>query len=109
MIRGFTKEALEALIKHDWPGNVRELENAIERAMVLVRGDMISPADLLYHGPVLKPEAKADGLPPLTEVEKDHIARVLSHHRDNRTAAARTLGIDRKTLWRKIRAYGLDK
>jgi DNA-binding NtrC family response regulator len=106
-IRGFTKEAMEALIKHDWPGNVRELENAIERAMVLAQSDAITPADLLYYGPVLKPEARLDGLLPLTEVEKEHIAKALSYHGDNRTAAARTLGIDRKTLWRKIRVYGL--
>jgi len=108
-ILGFTEEAMEALVKHDWPGNVRELENAIERAVVLARGDRITPASLLYYGPVLNPEARGDDLLPLREVEKEHIAKVLSRHRDNRTAAARTLGIDRKTLWRKMRAYGLGK
>ena len=107
-IRGFSPEALAALVKHDWPGNVRELENAIERASVLARGDVITPADLLYYGPPMKAEADADSLSPLNEVEKEHIARALRHHAGNRTAAARTLGIDRKTLWRKIQAYGLD-
>jgi DNA-binding NtrC family response regulator len=107
-ILGFTDEAMDALARHDWPGNVRELENAIERAVVLAKGDRITPADLLYYGLALKPEAGTEGLPPLAEVEKRHIAKALSHHGNNRTAAAKTLGIDRKTLWRKIRAYGLD-
>ena len=106
-IRGFTQEAMEAMMKHDWPGNVRELENAVERAVVLAQSDMITPADLLYYGPFVKPESTGDGLVPLSSVEKEHIVKVLRHHAGNRTAAARTLGIDRKTLWRKMQAYGL--
>ena len=100
---------MDALVKHDWPGNVRELENAIERSIVLAQSDMITPADLLYYGCLLKPEAAGQDLVPLASVEKEHIARVLGHHAGNRTAAARRLGIDRKTLWRKIHAYGLDR
>jgi len=107
-IRGLSKEALEVLLKHDWPGNVRELENAIERAVILARGDLITPADLLYYGPLMKPEAVVDTLSPLAEVEKEHIARALRYHAGNRSAAAKSLGIDRKTLWRKIQVYGLD-
>ena len=106
-IRGFSNEALDVLVKHDWPGNVRELENAIERAIILARGDVITPADLVYYGPLMKPEATLDDLSPLVNVEKEHIARALRYHAGNRTAAAKTLGIDRKTLWRKIQAYGL--
>jgi len=105
--RGFTKEALEALMKHDWPGNVRELENAIERAIVLARGDKIGVADLLYYGPLVKSENSGHDIVPLASVEKEHIAKVLRYHAGNRTAAARTLGIDRKTLVRKIRQYSL--
>jgi len=105
--RGFTKEALEALMKHDWPGNVRELENAIERAIVLARGDKIGVADLLYYGPLVKSENSGHDIVPLASVEKEHIAKVLRYHAGNRTAAARTLGIDRKTLVRKIREYSL--
>lgn len=107
-IGGFSKEALELLVKHDWPGNVRELENAIERAIILARGDEITPADLLYYGPLLKPEAVVNNLSPLAEVEKEHITRVLRHHAGNRSAAAKSLGIDRKTLWRKIQVYDLE-
>jgi two-component system, NtrC family, response regulator HydG len=106
-VRGFSEEALAALVKHDWPGNVRELENAIERAMVLARSEWITPDDLLYYGPHMRPDAGIDHLSPLSTVEKDHIARVLHHHAGNRTAAAKTLGIDRKTLWRKLQGYGL--
>jgi len=69
---------------------------------------MITAADLLYYGPLVKPGASGNGLAPLAFMEKEHIARVLRHHAGNRTAAAKTLGIDRKTLWRKIREYGLD-
>ena len=107
-IRGFSREAMEALIRHDWPGNVRELENAIERAIVLAQSDTITPADLPYHGTLVDPKAGDKPLVPLAAVEKEHIARVLQYHAGNRTAAAKTLGIDRKTLWRKIRAYGLS-
>ncbi len=108
-IRGFSEEALAALAGHNWPGNVRELENAIERAIVLARGDMITPADLLYYGPHLQADAGIDNLSPLAAVEKEHIARALHHHAGNRTATARTLGIDRKTLWRKMQTYGLSR
>lgn len=107
-IRGFSKEAMEVLVRHDWPGNVRELENAIERALILARGERITPADLLYYGPLIKPEKAANDLSALAEVEKEHIARALHYHAGNRSAAAKTLGIDRKTLWRKIQVYGLD-
>jgi len=106
-IRGFSREALDILVRHDWPGNVRELENAIERAIILARGDLITPADLLYYGPLLKQETVVKNLTPLAEVEKEHIIRALKQHAGNRSAAAKTLGIDRKTLWRKIQVYGL--
>jgi DNA-binding NtrC family response regulator len=106
-VRGFAAEAMEALRKHDWPGNVRELGNAIERAIILAQGDMITSADLLYYGPLTKSGADVADLASLAAIEKEHIARALCHHAGNRTAAAKALGIDRKTLWRKMREYGL--
>jgi len=107
-IRDFSKDALDALLKHDWPGNVRELENAIERAIVLARGDVITCDDLLYYGTLFKAEGRTNHLAPLADVEKNHIAHVLQHHGGNQTAAAKTLGIDRKTLWRKMRGAEPD-
>jgi len=106
-IRGFTDKAMDAFVKHDWPGNVRELENAIERAMVLARGEKIALADLLYYGPLAKPGTVGQEVASLALIEKEHIAKVLCHHAGNRTAAAKALGIDRKTLLRKIREYSL--
>ncbi|MBE3097413.1 MAG: sigma-54-dependent Fis family transcriptional regulator [Planctomycetes bacterium] len=106
-VHGFTQEAMDALQKHDWPGNVRELENAIERALVLAQGDRITLADLLYYGVLTKPDAAGAGPTSLADIEKEHIAKVLRRHGGNRSAAARALEIDRKTLWRKMREYGL--
>ena len=99
-------EAMRLLRAHPWPGNVRELLNVIERASVLARGAPILPAHL-------PPELRqADGatdddrdLISLEELEKRHIQRVLRHVPDA-TAAARTLGIDPTTLWRKRKRYG---
>jgi DNA-binding NtrC family response regulator len=107
-VRDISKEALEVLVTHDWPGNVRELENAIERAIILAQGEVINPADFQYYGPFVRPEAAADTLSSLSHVEKECIARSLTALGGNRTAAAKSLGIDRKTLWRKMKAYGLD-
>lgn len=104
---GFSKAALAALARHDWPGNVRELENAVERAIVLAPGETIMPAELPYHGTPARTSAKIGDSVPLSVIEKEHIAKVFRRHGGNRTATAQTLGIDRKTLRRKIRAYGL--
>jgi len=94
------------LPQHRWPGNVRELENAIERAMVVGGGDVISPPDLPL---AVHP---ADGEPPsqsLEAIERAHIARVLKEHDGNVTQSARLLGIDRATLYNKIRRYELRR
>jgi DNA-binding NtrC family response regulator len=103
-------EAMSALRHHSWPGNVRELENSIERALVLGRDDVLWPEDLpeafRTHAPLRAGPAGAP-LPPLSEVERDHILRTLREVRGNKTAAARLLGLDRKTLYRKLDTYGL--
>jgi two-component system response regulator HydG len=107
-VRDISVEALDVLVSHEWPGNVRELENAIERAVILARGEVITPADLLYYSPAAKPENADGGVSSLASVEKEHIAHSLALCKGNRTAAAKALGIDRKTLWRKMKAYRLD-
>ena len=101
--------AIAALTSYRWPGNVRELRNAIERGVVLMRGDTIAPDDLpdsLFHDST---EALA-GVPnaaSLDEVERGHIARVLAASATLEEAAD-TLGINVTTLWRKRRRYGIE-
>jgi DNA-binding NtrC family response regulator len=105
-------EAMTALRRHHWPGNVRELENALERALVLGRDDVLWLEDLPE---ALRPRATSGistgGESPasLSEVEREHILRTLRDVRGNKTAAARLLGLDRKTLYRKLESYGLRR
>lgn len=103
--------ALEALHRHEWPGNARELENVIERAIVLGRNAQVELEDLPEplrgrgNGGI---ESSAD-LGPLARVEREHILRTLRSVKGNKAAAARSLGLDRKTLYRKLEAYGLHR
>jgi Nif-specific regulatory protein len=103
--RTFSPAALARLCAHDWPGNVRELEHCIESAVVLSPGEEIGEAELSLPGGA----AGADtgrGYPPgtpLAEVERDHILRTLKACNNNRTEAARRLGIGRNTLARKLK------
>jgi two-component system, NtrC family, response regulator AtoC len=116
---GFTEDALHRLRGHRWPGNVRELRNCIERALLRARHPLIDAADLeellpagtAPHAPAapgreLESTAIAKG-ETLAEVEKAHIERVLAQCEWNRSAAARVLGIDRRTLYSKIQRHGL--
>jgi DNA-binding NtrC family response regulator len=103
-------EALEALRRHHWPGNARELENALERAMVLGRDDVLWVEDLpetVRLRPVLAASVHGGPPRPLSEVEREHILRTLREMHGNKAAAARLLGLDRKTLYRKLEAYGI--
>ena len=113
-IRAIGPAAAEKLLAYDWPGNVRELQNCIERAVALGRYDELGPADLperiREHSPVrlvLGPDDVAELL-SLREIEHRYIARVLSVVDGNKTIAASVLGIDRKTLYRKLVAIGLE-
>ncbi len=98
--------ALEAMRRYPWPGNVRELENAIERAVVVEKGRQIKPEDL----PFLIPEAAARETKKLSleAIERQHIARILAAESGNISIAARILGINRTTLYHKIKKYGLS-
>lgn len=105
-IRGIAPDALERLQRYDWPGNVRELEGVIQRGLVLATGEVITLADLPAD---LRPApASLGGMPwpagtTLEEVESSWIRHVLAHCGGNRTQAARQLGIDPSTLWRKLK------
>ena len=104
-MKGFTRAAKDSLVMYDWPGNVRELENAIERAVVLCRGDVIDAADLPL------PVAEADRVEDLSmdAVEKVHLERVLSKAGWNIGKAAEILKIHRNTLTAKLKKYNIEK
>jgi DNA-binding NtrC family response regulator len=93
-------------MNHQWPGNVRELENAIERAMVIGREPEIQAADFPLQGPA---PPQPEGSMALDDVEREHIQRVLESCDWNQTRAAKALGIDRVTLYNKIKKYGFRK
>jgi two-component system, NtrC family, response regulator AtoC len=110
-IAGISKEAMCLLLEYDWPGNVRELENVIERAVILAHGPQILPQDLPAHVHARKaPAYHAAGCqrPTLESLERDYIATVLQETGWHRMQAAHILGIDRRTLYRKIRTYRLQ-
>ena len=112
----FTAEALEAMIRYEWPGNVRELRTAVEHAVVLSKGDMIQLSDLpqsVQSRGVIQSETELsqpiiDKGVTLEEAEKQLIIRTLQECRGNRTAAAKKIGISRRTLHRKLHRYGLE-
>jgi NtrC-family two-component system response regulator AlgB len=107
---GFTREAEQAIARHSWPGNLRELRNAIERAAILAIGPKVGLADLperiARETTVLPGHVEVGGPFSLEQVEVEHLRRVLAEA-SSLDAAARTLGIDPSTLYRKRKQYGL--
>jgi len=109
-VRGIDPDALAALMNHRWPGNVRELEHTIERAVLLGKETTLSTRDL---PPQLR--VRQDSALPLAEaiskgytlrdLEREYIARVIENTSGNKTAAAKILGLDRTTLYRKLEEY----
>ena len=97
--------ALDLLLNYPWQGNVRELENAVERALVIGRGPEVQPSDFPFQ---LHPSEPPAGR-TLDEVERVHIERVLEECGWNLSRTARTLAIDRTTLYNKIKRYGLRR
>ena len=115
-ITDFTAEALEAMIRYNWPGNVRELRTAVEHAVVLSKSEMIQLTDLphsVQSRGVIQNEVQLNnpiiekGV-TLEEAEKQLIVRTIKDCRGNRTAAAKKVGISRRTLHRKLHRYGLE-
>jgi DNA-binding NtrC family response regulator len=113
-VKDFTAEALEALINHSWPGNVRELRSALERAVVLCRGDRITvrdlPASVRSEGPaaVTPKQLLAQNDLTVKEAEKQLIVRALKEAGGNRTLAAAKIGMSRRTLHRKLHSHHLE-
>ncbi|MFY0530769.1 sigma 54-interacting transcriptional regulator [Nannocystis pusilla] len=105
--------ALEVLTRYRWPGNVRELRNVIERAMVLGDGPILDlddlPPELMRAAPIAPAEAPPDArlVRPLAELEREAILGALAATDGNKARAAALLGIDRTTLYRKLKDYAL--
>ncbi len=133
-LKGFSPQAMDLLLRHDWPGNVRELENAIERAVILATGDYVTERELPLHlgnagsgggggsggssdgnagAGAGKAPADGDGLAPyaglsLEDLERRAIIATLRETGDNKSEAARRLGITRATLHNKLKKYDLE-
>lgn len=102
--------AMAVLLDYDYPGNIRELENIIERGVALAQERHLTvdnlPVTLVEHT-VQVVRKESGGLPTLVEREVDYIQYVLNRSGQNRTRAAKVLGIDRVSLWRKLKKYGM--
>ncbi len=113
LIKGFTPRAMDLLMRYEWPGNVRELENIVERAVIMARGEMITPMEFPENLKELDLELKEARIDiaagrSLKEIEKEMILRTLGETGGNRTHAADILGISRRTLQLKLKEYGIN-
>ena len=105
-IAGFSPDSNDYLLRYEWPGNIRELENAIERAVILAKNDLIDVNDLATQS--LYVPHKAPAGKTMRDIEKNHILNILIEAGGNCSEAARLLGISRMTLYNKIKAFGLN-
>jgi two-component system response regulator HydG len=112
-IKGLSPQAMDRMVRYDWPGNVRELMNAVERSVILCRGEYISEVDFplsIREAAAPEPESVKEELPadlPLEEVEKVTILKTLESAGGNKSETARRLGITRRTLHKKLKKYGV--
>lgn len=108
-ITGFDAASMQQLVAYPWPGNVRELQNLIERHVALADGAELHLQGLGHLKPGPAPVAESDSidadLPPLEELEKRYILKLLAHYQHNREKTAAQLGINKSTLWRKLQQY----
>lgn len=114
-VKGITEPAAERLLNYDWPGNVRELRNVVERAVALTQVEKLVADDFpdtiqnYRQSRMTIDSLNPQDLQPLEAVEQRYIRHVLKSVNDNRTEAARILGIDRKTLYRRLKDYESDE
>ena len=111
-VTGLAPQSLELLCGYHFPGNVRELENIIERSMILETSDRLTPASVLVRGNEGHrddaPDTEAAESCNIDEAERDHIVRVLARCNGRKLEAARLLGINKTTLWRKLKRFGVQ-
>jgi len=100
------KPLLTKLKKYAWPGNIRELEHAVERAVILNEGKLIESAELLISGSTHAPKNETGPL-TMDEMEKQFILRSLKDHNGHVSNTARTLGMTRTALYRRMKKYGI--
>lgn len=108
-VEGVTPEALARLVAHPWPGNVRELENTIERAVVLAKSKLLTEQDVM--GSALEKAKEGfeqifSDTPTLAQIEERYIKLIMARCSNRKDAAAKILGINRRTLYRKEKEYG---
>ena len=112
-IKGFSPQAMDMLMRYDWPGNVRELENAMERAVILTVGEYVTERSLPLA--IQQMTGNTAAVPSgilanksLDDIEKEAISATLAETADNKSEAARRLGITRATLHSKLKKYNLE-
>jgi len=115
---GLSHEARDLLAAHSWPGNIRELQNAIERALILAEGELISagqlgiaprrPRDVTTLAPPTPEAGSRTDVRQLAELEKQMIVDALRRANGNKSRAAAALGLSRTQLFRRVRRFGLD-
>jgi DNA-binding NtrC family response regulator len=111
-VSGISEEALRVLMDHDWPGNVRELENAVERALVTCKAGVLGAEDFAFLARPAVPAAAGLPLPAgltLQDLEREYIKATLLRTQGNVKAAAEALGIDRSTLYEKVKRYDIPR
>ncbi|HEU4389586.1 MAG TPA: sigma-54 dependent transcriptional regulator [Blastocatellia bacterium] len=107
-VRRFNSDGMRVLMTHAWPGNVRELENAVEHALTMGAGDVLAPADLPASVTAPERDIVKDAVldnATLEEVERRYILQIMEKVNGHQINASRVLGIDRRTLYRRLRQY----
>ena len=104
-INGFEKAAIQLLLEHPWPGNVRELDHAVERAVLMAQGSMVTAADVGLQVNHAAPARLEDM--SIEEVESFLIRKALTRYGNNVSQAATALGLSRSALYRRMQRYGI--